>query len=129
VLTWIGAAGDAFRPAIGAFPGQLGKVATSHHLAGDALRTYASGLDSAQSQADRALTMGRAARDPWQVQAAVRNKMGRAGRGTLPDGAEDALAVTQPGDEPGQGATGREPQFGRHQSQLASAVNGAARIR
>lgn len=63
ILTWIGAAGDAFRPAIGAFPGQLDKVARSHHMAGDALRRYASGLDSAQSQADRALSMGRAARD------------------------------------------------------------------
>lgn len=63
VLTWIGAAGDAFRPAIGQFPGQLAKVASSHQMAGDALRRYASDLGLAQGQADRALAMGRQARD------------------------------------------------------------------
>ncbi|MEU3463149.1 hypothetical protein ABZ721_24805 [Streptomyces sp. NPDC006733] len=58
-MTWVGAAGDVFKEAIGKFPGQLDKVAHSHHLAADALDGYATSLDSAQSQADRALAQGR----------------------------------------------------------------------
>jgi len=58
-MTWIGAAGDVFKDAIGKFPGQLDKVAHSHHLAADALGTYADDLDTAQGQADRALSQGR----------------------------------------------------------------------
>ncbi|MYS22340.1 hypothetical protein GA0115240_140617 [Streptomyces sp. DvalAA-14] len=58
-LTWIGAAGDVFKDAIGKFPGQLDKVAHSHHMAADALGTYADDLDNAQGQADRALSQAR----------------------------------------------------------------------
>jgi hypothetical protein len=58
-MNWIGAAGDAFRENIGKFPGQLDKVATSHHMCADALIAYGDTLDGAQSQADRALTQAR----------------------------------------------------------------------
>ena len=58
-MNWIGAAGDAFREHIGKFPGQLDKVANSHHMCADALMAYGGDLDSAQSQADRALTQAR----------------------------------------------------------------------
>jgi hypothetical protein len=58
-MNWIGAAGDAFKEHIGEFPGQLDKVANSHHLCADALIAYGDSLDGAQSQADRALTQAR----------------------------------------------------------------------
>ena len=66
-MNWIGAAGDAFKDHIGKFPGQLDKVATSHHLCADALIAYGDSLDGAQSQADRALTQARPLFD--QIQA------------------------------------------------------------
>lgn len=65
-MTWIGAAGDVFKEAIGKFPGQLDKVAHSHHMAADALDAYAGDLDTAQGQADRALAQGRAVYDKVQ---------------------------------------------------------------
>jgi hypothetical protein len=58
-MAWIGAAGDVFKDAIGKFPGQLDKVADSHHMAADALEGYATDLDHAQGQADRALAQAR----------------------------------------------------------------------
>ncbi|SFF94243.1 hypothetical protein SAMN05216251_14211 [Actinacidiphila alni] len=65
-MTWIGAAGDVFKDAIGKFPGQLDKVADSHHRAADALDTYAGSLETAQGQADRALTQAREVYDTVQ---------------------------------------------------------------
>lgn len=62
VLSWIGAAGDVFRGALGDFPSQLGKLADSYGRAGDALRRWADRLGQAQDQADRALAQGRQAR-------------------------------------------------------------------
>lgn len=53
-MNWIGAAGDAFKEAIGKFPGQLDQVADSHHQCAAALTAYAGTLDGAQAQADRA---------------------------------------------------------------------------
>jgi len=86
-MAWIGAAGDAFRDAIGQFPGQLDKVATSHHTAADALDGYATDLDHAQGQADRALWQAR------EVHDRVRSLQGQlaAATGTLNslDGAAD----------------------------------------
>jgi hypothetical protein len=58
-MNWIGAAGDAFKEHIGKFPGQLDKVANSHHMCADALTAFANSLDGAQSQADRALVQAR----------------------------------------------------------------------
>jgi hypothetical protein len=58
-LNWIGASGDEFRDHIGKFPGQLDKVATSHHMCSAALLDFANALDGHQSQADRALTQAR----------------------------------------------------------------------
>jgi hypothetical protein len=58
-MNWIGAAGDAFRDAIGKFPGQLDKVADSYHQCSAALTTYAAALDGAQAQADKALAQAR----------------------------------------------------------------------
>ena len=58
-MNWIGAAGDAFKEHIGKFPGQLDKVANSHHMCADALVAYGDSLDGAQSQADRALVQAR----------------------------------------------------------------------
>jgi hypothetical protein len=63
VLSWVGLAGDVFRGAIDDFPDQLGKLADSYHQASSALTAWASDLDGAQSQADRALVRGRAARE------------------------------------------------------------------
>jgi len=65
-MSWIGAAGDVFKEAIGKFPGQLDKVAESHHMAADALDTYATDLDHAQGQADRALSQARQVYDRVQ---------------------------------------------------------------
>ncbi|HEY5836887.1 WXG100 family type VII secretion target [Streptomyces sp.] len=65
-MSWIGAAGDVFKDAIGKFPGQLDKVAESHHMAADALDTYATDLDHAQGQADRALAQAREVYDRVQ---------------------------------------------------------------
>ncbi|MFI1092151.1 WXG100 family type VII secretion target [Streptomyces sp. NPDC020917] len=65
-MTWIGAAGDVFKDAIGKFPGQLDKVATSHHMAADALDGYATDLSHAQDQADRALSQARDVYDKVQ---------------------------------------------------------------
>jgi hypothetical protein len=65
-MNWIGAAGDVFKAAIGKFPGQLDKVATSHHMAADALDGYATDLDHAQDQADRALSQAREVYDKVQ---------------------------------------------------------------
>ncbi|NUR25810.1 MAG: hypothetical protein HOV83_08175 [Catenulispora sp.] len=62
-MNWIGASGDAFRDHIGKFPGQLDKVATSHHLCASALLTFADALDGHQSQADRALVQARPLHD------------------------------------------------------------------
>ncbi len=63
VLSWIGAAGDVFRDAIGELPAQLHKLADSYHQCSDALTGWAGDLTTAQDQADRALADGRAARD------------------------------------------------------------------
>ncbi|MEE4544881.1 hypothetical protein V2S66_23310 [Streptomyces sp. V4-01] len=65
-MSWIGAAGDVFKDAIGKFPGQLDKVAHSHHMAADALDGYATDLDHAQGQADRALSQAREVYDTVQ---------------------------------------------------------------
>jgi hypothetical protein len=65
-MSWIGAAGDVFKDAIGKFPGQLDKVSESHHMAADALDSYATHLDHAQSQADRALSQAREVYDKVQ---------------------------------------------------------------
>lgn len=62
VLSWLGLAGEVFRGAIDEFPGQLAKLADSYDRAADALSAYASALDGAQEQADRALLRGREAR-------------------------------------------------------------------
>jgi Tuberculosis necrotizing toxin len=62
VLSWVGLTGDVFRGAIDDFPGQLQKLADSFHRASSALGSWASDLEGAQSQADRALVRGRAAR-------------------------------------------------------------------
>ncbi|SEO48832.1 hypothetical protein SAMN05216267_102819 [Actinacidiphila rubida] len=66
-MTWIGAAGDVFKDAIGKFPGQLDKVAASHHMAADALDGYATDLGHAQDQADRALAQAREVHDTVQA--------------------------------------------------------------
>ncbi|GAB7193592.1 hypothetical protein NUM3379_43020 [Kineococcus sp. NUM-3379] len=63
VLTWVGAAADAFRPAIGDLPDKLGKVAASYEKAADALRYWADTLEMTQGEADRALARGREARE------------------------------------------------------------------
>jgi Tuberculosis necrotizing toxin len=63
VLSWVGLAGDVFRGAIDDFPDQLGKLADSYQQASSALTVWASDLDGAQAQADRALVQGRAARE------------------------------------------------------------------
>jgi len=65
-MTWIGASGDAFREHIGKFPGQLDKVANSHHMCGAALEEYANALDGAQSQADPRPVAGRTDPRPCQ---------------------------------------------------------------
>jgi hypothetical protein len=65
-LNWIGAAGDEFRDHIGKFPGQLDKVATSHHMCAQALLDFANALDGHQSQADRALVQARPLHDQVQ---------------------------------------------------------------
>ncbi|MEW2522306.1 putative T7SS-secreted protein [Actinacidiphila alni] len=75
-MTWIGAAGDVFKDAIGKFPGQLDKVADSHHRAADALDTYAGSLETAQGQADRALTQAREVYDKVQ---SLHAQLGTAG--------------------------------------------------
>ncbi|MGF7236532.1 MAG: WXG100 family type VII secretion target, partial [Frankia sp.] len=62
VATWVGQSGDAYRAEIGDFPGQLAKLSTSYGMAGRAVGGYASALDGAQAQADRALVAGREAR-------------------------------------------------------------------
>ncbi|GAA2543090.1 hypothetical protein GCM10010435_08710 [Winogradskya consettensis] len=61
VLTWVGLSGDAFREQFGDFPNQVNKLYQSHLMVGDALETYAPTLETAQSQADRALADGRVA--------------------------------------------------------------------
>lgn len=128
VLTWIGAAGDAFRPAIGQFPGQLGKVARSHHMAGAALRTYAAGLDSAQSQADRALALGRTAQSRF---ASLQSQLTSAQSGLAA-----ATSSAQSLQHPAQGAPKPDPAQVQaavrnqvaaqsHVSQLSGKVAGA----
>lgn len=62
VTEWVGAAGDVFRGALDDFPTQLRKLADSYSRAYSALTTWASDLDRAQGQADRALAQGREAR-------------------------------------------------------------------
>ncbi|GAA1996463.1 hypothetical protein [Catenulispora subtropica] len=62
-MNWIGASGDEFRDHIGKFPGQLDKVANSHHMCASALLDFANALDGHQSQADRALTQARPLHD------------------------------------------------------------------
>jgi A nuclease of the HNH/ENDO VII superfamily with conserved WHH len=62
VLSWVGLAGDVFRGAIDEFPDQLHKLADSYDKAESALSSWATDLESAQAQADRALVKGRAAK-------------------------------------------------------------------
>ncbi len=62
VQSWLGAAGDAFRDELDEFPGQLSRLETSYRMAGQALSAYEPILDTAQTQADRALARGRDAR-------------------------------------------------------------------
>ena len=61
VLAWAGAAADAFRPSIQQLPEKLGRVATSYSTAAGALDYWATALDGAQGDADRALAKGRTA--------------------------------------------------------------------
>ncbi|MEC3998618.1 hypothetical protein VSR01_36090 [Actinacidiphila sp. DG2A-62] len=88
-MSWIGAAGDVFKDAIGKFPGQLDKVATSHHMAADALDGYATDLDHAQGQADRALAQAREVYDKVQ---SLHSQLATA-TGTL-------NSLNKPGDSP-----------------------------
>jgi hypothetical protein len=92
-MSWIGAAGEVFKDAIGKFPGQLDKVAHSHHMAADALDGYATDLDHAQGQADRALSQARQVYD--QVQS-LHSRLATAG-GTLA-GLDKANNAPQPPD-------------------------------
>lgn len=52
------------KEAIGKFPGQLDKVATSRHMADDALDGYATDLEHARGQADRATSDGKRPASP-----------------------------------------------------------------
>ena len=80
VLEWIGAAGTAFRGAIGAFPDDLAKCKESYRLGADALGVWASELEECQDRADRALAQGRTARaDLVSAQAALASAIGVAG--------------------------------------------------
>jgi len=83
LLEWIGAAADAFRPAIGELPGQLSKCATSYRAGADALTAWAGDLEHDQAQADKALVLGREARERIRaLQAQL-------------DGALDQVSTTQ----------------------------------
>ncbi|MBZ5734430.1 hypothetical protein K8Z61_07965 [Nocardioides sp. TRM66260-LWL] len=61
-LTWIGEAGDQFRTRSSELPGQLAKVADSYRQASQALLWWSERLDGHQTDADRALVQGRAAK-------------------------------------------------------------------
>jgi uncharacterized protein YukE len=63
VMQWVGKGGDAFRSHSSKLPGQLQKCAESYRQASRALSTWSGQLEGHQQTADRALALGRAARD------------------------------------------------------------------
>ncbi|MFI9105061.1 RHS repeat-associated core domain-containing protein [Streptomyces fildesensis] len=62
VQDWAGLAADAYREQFGDLPNELTKLEKSYRLASGALETYWPKLETAQSDADRALAQGRTAR-------------------------------------------------------------------
>jgi uncharacterized protein YukE len=61
VLKWIGAAGDAFRPAIANIPDQLSRMHDAYDEVSSALTEWANSLGGAQHTADQALAQARTA--------------------------------------------------------------------
>lgn len=116
VLTWIGAAGDAFREAFEEFPAQVNKLRDSYDQASEALDWWAGQLDSVQSQADRALQDGLAAQadiDTLVSQlSAARSAAGSASAGS------DQLSNPPPGAPP------PDPEQVRRAVSAAGAANG-----
>jgi A nuclease of the HNH/ENDO VII superfamily with conserved WHH len=92
VLSWVGLAGDVFRGAIDEFPGQLHKLADSYHQAESALASWAGDLEGVQSQADRALVKGRAAKATLD---SLQGQLGSA-RGSLTSASSAYVRVTSP---------------------------------
>jgi hypothetical protein len=60
-LAWVGDAGAVFAAEVGELPGQLDKLDASYDVAGRALKAYGDDLETAQVQADGALSRGREA--------------------------------------------------------------------
>lgn len=67
VASWIGEAGEAFRSKTSDLPDQLGKATSSYRMASDALTRWSGQLSTHQDQADRALVLGRAAREDLEA--------------------------------------------------------------
>lgn len=79
VMAWAGKGGDAFRSHSSKLPGQLQKCSDSYRQAAQALSTWSGQLDAHQQTADRALALGRAARDDLQAaQSQLSNAQGNA---------------------------------------------------
>ncbi|MGH4032481.1 putative T7SS-secreted protein [Actinomycetota bacterium Odt1-20B] len=100
-MEWIGAAGDVFKEAVGDFPKQLKKVGDSHGQAADALDAYIKDLETAQSQADRALASGR---EVYEQVKSLRSQLSTA-RGTLSDLDKDADRPKPPDEDKVKEAT------------------------
>lgn len=116
VMSWIGLAADVFQGAIDDFPSQLQKLADSYGRCADALTTYATALEGAQEQADRALVQGREAQaDVTSLEsqlASARSTAGTAGSA--------ATALSRP---PAAGAEPPDPARVRAATRNAQAAN------
>ncbi|NEA69424.1 hypothetical protein G3I68_01450 [Streptomyces sp. SID13588] len=99
VQDWAGLAADAYREQFGDLPGELDKLEKSYRLASGALETYWPKLETAQADADRALSQGRAARQDLDAAKATQTNANdwvkRAG-----DKSKEYQADPKPGVEP-----------------------------
>jgi hypothetical protein len=92
IVGWIGEGGDAFRDKTGELPDQLKKCKDSYRIASDALGWWAGKLEIHQSDADKALVQGRAAKADLE---AAQADLASAGQSVSGASGSSALSLSQ----------------------------------
>jgi hypothetical protein len=113
---WIGEAGEAFRDKTGDLPEQLGQCCESYRLASEALTWWAGRLEGHQHDADRALVLGRAAREDLEQ---ARQRASAAAAAATAAGNVGVLSPTAVEPDP---ARVREATQRLHAAQAASSA-------
>ncbi len=103
-LTWIGAAGEVFAGAVGAFPDDLARCEESYRRGAQALARWSGELEGCQERADRALVLGRQARADLDAAVVAVGLATSAARGAEQqvDALGDAATTGPPAPDPEQ---------------------------